>query len=122
MREKNLFYFKRRDILPAAHYDVLLAIDDEEVAVFVPGSHVAGMKPSTAQSLGRGFRLLPVAFQDTIRASDNFPHRLSIARHVLVVCVDDAKLDAGNGITGHRLPDEPLLSLPGKPRFHRRDC
>src|SRR5215472_6069664 len=119
MRKKNLFHLERRNVLAAAHNDVFLAINNEEVAVFVPSGHVAGVKPPTAQHLRRGFGLLPVTFEDAIRAGDNLPHSLSVTWHVLVVCINDAELDTWNGVAGHCLAKKALLPLPIHSWLHR---
>src|SRR5215472_14950767 len=121
MRKESLLHFEGRNVLAAAHNDVFLAINNEEVAVFVPSGHVAGVKPPTAQRFGRGFGLLPVAFEDAIRAGDNLPHSLSVTWQVLVVCINDAEFDAWNGVACHRLAKKALLPLPIHPWLHRRD-
>ncbi len=118
MGGQGLLQFERRDIFAAAYDDVLSAIDDQNIAIFVDGGHVAGMEPSSAQGLGGGFRLVPVAQHYTVAAGDNLANGLAIVGHVLVRGVHDANLHAGNGVAGARLVDEAFVTLPVQTDLH----
>ena len=49
---EDLLDLARVDVVAAADDHVLLAVDDEEVAVLVDGRHVAGVQPAVADRLG----------------------------------------------------------------------
>ena len=121
MREDGLFEFERGDILAAADDDVFLAVDHQQVAVFVERGHVSGVEPAAAQSFGGGLRLPPVTLHHAVAARDDFADGLAIVRHVLIVGVHDAHFHAGNGESGHRLARVALLAFPLQPGFHPRN-
>src|SRR5262245_58921425 len=66
-----LFDFDGRDVLAARYDDVLLAVDDQEIALLINQSHVAGVQPAAAQSLSGFFGALPIARHDIIGAHYN---------------------------------------------------
>src|SRR5262249_21009554 len=54
---------RRGDVIAAGEYDnVLLAIGDDDVAIFVEDSDVAGVEPAIPDRLRRCLRIAPVAF------------------------------------------------------------
>jgi hypothetical protein len=93
----------RADVLPAGGDDqLLLAVDDGEVAVFVDHADVAGVEPAVlVESLRRLLGLLVVALEDVAAPADD------------LAVVGQLHLAAGNGRT-----DRAGLHLGGGPR-HR---
>src|SRR5271156_1798866 len=89
--------------------------------MFVEGGHVAGVKPTAAQNVGGGFGLAPVAFHNAVTASDDFADGLAVSGDVIIVGIDDAHFDTGNGIAGHGLPGVTLLTFPTHAELHGRD-
>src|ERR1700730_15169855 len=87
MCENGFLYFERRNVFAAADDDVFLAIDDKEISIFIPCSHISGMEPSSAQRFVRSGRLAPVAFHYAVATRDDFADGLPIARHVVIVGV-----------------------------------
>ena len=81
----------RRDILPAGHDDVFLAIDDREVAALVEPAEIAGVEPAVDDCLrGRG-GILEVAGHHLPPAHRDLAHLAG--SHLMTVLVDDAELD-----------------------------
>src|SRR5271170_4360350 len=72
VRRQHLLYVERRNVFSTAHDNVLLAIHDQDVPVLRDHCHVSSVKPSAAQSLGRGFRLLPVPSHHPVTAGNDF--------------------------------------------------
>src|SRR5450756_2714318 len=68
----------RVDIEAACNNDVLLAVDDIEITIFVYSGNIAGMQPAVAQSFGRLCGIIPVPLHH-LRTSDaqfsSFAHR-----------------------------------------------
>ena len=82
------------DVVAAADDQVLLAIDDEEVAVLVDLREVTGVEPAAAHRLGRRVGTLPVALHHVRALDDDLPH-LAL-RDLLVVLVEDLHLDVAD--------------------------
>src|SRR4051794_979105 len=59
-------------VAPAADDDLLLAVDDEEVAVLVDARDVARAEPAVGvDRFGRGLRAAPVALHDVVPADQH---------------------------------------------------
>src|ERR1051326_1642867 len=100
MGKHRLFHFERRNIFSAAHDDVLLAVHDQDVALFVHGGHIAGVEPAAAHNFGGSLRLFPVAIHDTVTAGHDFADGLAVAGTVIPIGVDHANFDARNSVPG----------------------
>src|SRR5260370_21757119 len=105
-------------ISSAADDDFLLAVDNEEIPFFIYRAHIASMEPSTPHGFRRRFRLLPVTQHHNVTTRDNFANAFSVVRHVFVVRVYDADLDAGNREAGHGLAGVFLLAFPLESKLH----
>src|SRR3954464_12781826 len=101
---EDLLDLARVDVVAAADDHVLLAVDDEEVAVLVDAGHVARVEPAVAQDLLRGVVAVPVALHEVV-AADRDLADLALA-HLVAVLVDDLHLDALD-----RRPDGARLAL-----------
>src|SRR5207249_7242829 len=76
--------------------ELLLAIDDEDVALLVAAADVAGVEPAVADDVGRVLRLVPVA-PHHLRAANADLADLSIGKRLRAgLEVDDLVLRAGN--------------------------
>src|SRR3954454_14535718 len=101
---EDLLDLARIDVVAAADDHVLLAVDDEEVAVLVDAGHVARVEPAVVQDLLRGVVAVPVALHQVV-AADRDLADLALA-HLVAVLVDDLHLDALD-----RRPDGARLAL-----------
>ena len=101
---EHLLDLARIDVVTAADDHVLLAVDDEEVAVLVDLAHVAGVQPAVADRLGGRVLALPVALHHVV-APDHDLADLAL-RDLVAVVVDDLHLDALD-----RSPDRAGLAL-----------
>src|SRR5262245_31426691 len=92
------------DVLAAADDQILLAAGDEEVAILVDPSEVAGVQPAVDDGGAGRLFLLVVALHDPSRADADLA--LLTGNEELVAVVHDPELDIG-----HRLPNraEPRL-------------
>src|SRR4029077_13965948 len=121
MSQERLFYFKRRNILAAAHDNVLLPIHNQQVTFLINRRHVPSVKPSTAQSLATRIRIVPVALHHSVGARNNFTNRHPVVRHIHIIRIHHSNFHRRRCIARHRLPCVPVSSLPTQPRLHRRD-
>ena len=71
MGKQHPFHLQAGDILAAADDDVLLAIDDLNVAVRVDGGQITGPQPVPGRRLR--LRLSPIALHDTISPDRDLP-------------------------------------------------
>src|SRR5829696_7900146 len=112
---EHLLDLARVDVVAAADDHVLLAVDDEEVAVLVDLRHVPGAEPAVAHDLLGGVLAVPVALHHVV-ALDRDLADLALLDLVAVV-VDDLHLDALD-----RRADRARLALPVGvvERRHRR--
>ena len=88
---EHLLDLARVDVVAAADDQVLLAVDDVEVAVLVDAGHVAAVEPAAAHRLRGRVGALPVALHDVV-AADHDLADLALGDRV-VVLVDDLHLD-----------------------------
>src|SRR6476469_6712903 len=88
---EHLLDLARVDVVAAADDQVLLAVDDVEVALLVDAGHVAGVEPTAAHRLLGGVGALPVALHDVV-AADHDLTDLALG-DIVVVLVDDPHLD-----------------------------
>src|SRR5579871_3438344 len=121
MGGKRFFQFERRDILASTHDDVLGPIDNEKIAIFIHRGHVAGVKPTAAQGLLCGLRLIPITLHHTVATSDDFADCFSIMGNIVTGGIDYTDFDATYGITGHRLVDMALFLIPLNTALHARE-
>src|SRR3954454_9448286 len=89
---EDLLDLARVDVVAAADDHVLLAVDDEEVAVLVDLGHVARVEPAVAHDLLRGVVAVPVALHEVVAADGDLAD-LALA-HLLAVLVDRLHLHA----------------------------
>ena len=68
--------------------------------IAVDGRQITGMEPPALHGVQAVIRPLPVAVHDDVAAGHDFANRLAVAGHVAAVGIDDADLDARNGIAG----------------------
>ena len=101
---ERLLDLARVDVVAAADDQVLLAVDDEEVAVLVLLGHVAGEEPAVGDGLLGLLLLAPVALHHVL-APDRDLADLALL-DVLAVVVDQLHLDAA-----HRHADRARLAL-----------
>ena len=107
MLVEHLLDLARVDVVAAADDQVLLAVDDVEVAVLVGAGHVAAVEPAAAHRLRGRLGLLPVALHDVVAADQDLADLALLDR--VVALVDHPHLYAFD-----RLPIEPgLRSRPG---------
>src|SRR5206468_6747033 len=86
------------------HDDVLLPVDDREVALGVEAADVAGVEPAAGvEHLGRPLRVVEVAAEDTWAPDED------------LVVRSEADLDAGNGPAGRAWHD-PVRRPGPQPR------
>src|SRR5205085_1750447 len=78
VREDGALDFDRRDVLAAADDDVLLAVDDVDIVLFVPDGHVASVKPAVGQDVGSRFGLFVVSVHDEIATDDDLANGLHV--------------------------------------------
>ena len=103
--EEGVFDFERRDVFTAGNDDVLLAVDEGDVAGGVDGGHVTGMEPAVAEGFGGGLGLVPIAEHDAVAASYDFTDGDAILGEVVVVGVNDGELGARHSVAGEGLGD-----------------
>ncbi len=101
---EGLLDLPRVDVVATADDHLLLAVDDEEVAVLIDPRHVAGEQPAVPHHLRGRVRAIPVALHHGV-APDRDLADLS-GGQVVAVVVDDLHLDASDGG-----PDRARLSL-----------
>src|SRR6185312_13131923 len=94
--EDRALHFDGRNIFAAADDDVLLAVDDVDVSLLIPDSHVAGVQPAARHHSGGGFRLLIITVHHQVAANHNFADRLHVARNIVHLAVHHANLAARN--------------------------
>jgi hypothetical protein len=92
MLVEHLLDLARVDVEAAAQDHLLLAVDDEEVAVLVDPRHVARVEPAVLDRLGGRIVLAPVALHH-VRALDGDLADLALV-DLLAVLVDDLHLHA----------------------------
>src|SRR5262249_48022875 len=92
----------RRDVLAAADDDVLLAVDDVDVVLFVPYGHVAGVQPAFGHYIGGGARLLVVTVHHLIPPEHHPPARGHFARHRPPLHGDSGELASRHRPARHR--------------------
>ena len=118
MLVKHALDFRRSDVFPAAQYHVLGAVHDEDVALFINGRKVAGMKPAVADGLGGRFRLVPVAGHDHVARHHHFSDFGRVTPNVFPIHIHDAHLRPRHRITGARLVgDADILRLARRKRL-----
>ena len=93
MLVEHLLDLARVDVVAAADDHVLLAVDDEVVAVGIDAADVAGVEPTVrVDRLGRRVGALPVALHDIVAADGDLA---GVARGDIGAClVDEPNLDA----------------------------
>ena len=97
--------FDRVDVLAAGNDHVLDAVDDEDEAVFVHVTAVAGVHPAIDHGAGGLLRPLPITHHDIVAAHDDLTDGAEGNR--LVVGIDDAHL-AAERYAGRRTRWRPL--------------
>src|SRR5215207_9388113 len=109
MLVEDLFDLARVDVEPAADDQLLLAVDDEEVAVLVALREIAGVQPSVlVDGPGGRFRAVPIAAHHHRPANQDLAY--VALRHVVPLLIDQAHLDAV-----HRKADRAGLALDLRP-------
>ena len=79
---QDVLHRARRDILAAGRdNEVLLAAGDNELAVFINLTQVAGVVPAILEGLGRGFRIIPVTVEDDIALDADFAFLIDAEGH-----------------------------------------
>src|SRR6185312_10260869 len=96
----------------AAHDDVFLAINDQNVAVLVHGGHIAGMEPAAAHNSRCGFGLLPVTCHYTVTARHNFANAYSNVKNVMIVWIYNSNCHSRQRKFGEGLTGKPHCTLP----------
>ena len=96
----DLFDFARPDLEAAGLDEVLLAVDEEEVAVVVEVADVAGEDPAVAEHVGGLFGALPIAIHDLGGADDDLAGGVGRLVQQAGLQVDDAQVDIGQGQPG----------------------
>src|SRR5439155_23950741 len=95
---EDLFDLARVDGVAAANDDVLLAVDEEQVAILVEVADVAGPEPTVVRHcLARRALVVEVAAHDAVTTNEDLPDRPA----------DDAQLRACS-----RLPHRPRFGRP----------
>src|ERR1700691_1954299 len=110
MAHENGFDFGGRDIFAAADYHVVLAAGEENVAVVVEPSEVAGRAPSVGQT--RVVVAAGVTLHDA-RGADDYFADLAV-REKLAVFVANANLDVGQRLADRVEALELELDLRGR--------
>src|SRR5437660_3492332 len=114
------FDFDRRNVLAARNDDVLLSIDDEDVAVRIDRPDVAGVKPAVHDDVRRLFRLVPIAFHNRVAARANFSGGYAVVRQRPALLVEYLDRDARQRQAGGRAEhDRSRYAL--KARLERGD-
>ena len=112
MLEEDVLDFARIDVLAAADDHVLLAVDEEEVAVRVDVADVSRVEPPAAEGFRGRVRVPEVADHDVRPAEADFA--TLAGSHLVAFVVEDSDLLAAEGS-----PDR--TDLPGSPeRVERR--
>ena len=102
---QRLLDLPRVDVVPAADDQLLLPVDDEEVAVLIDPGQVPGAEPAVGDGGCGRVRLAPVALHDVV-AADRDLADLAL-RHVGAGVIDGAHLHPGDGGA-----DRARLALP----------
>src|SRR6266702_3096120 len=102
----DLFDLARVYVEPAAEDHLLLAIDDEEIALLVDVPEVSGVEPAALESLGGRLWIPPVALHHVVASDHDLPHVVLACRQHLALLVNDLELDPE-----HRLSDTEYLAL-----------
>ena len=102
-------HFDGGNVFAAGDDDVLLAVHDVDVVLFVPHGHVAGVQPAVGHDGGGGLRLLVVAVHDVVAAHDDLAEGLHVARHVVHLQIHHAHFAAGQRPAGHGAVAQAVL-------------
>src|SRR5665213_4263143 len=103
MRAQSAFDIYRRNILPSADDDVLLAIDDMDIVFVIPYRHVARMEPWPRHYSGGCFRLAEVTVHHVVAGDYDLTDCGHVTGNVRHVSVHNANLSPGNGPARHGL-------------------
>ncbi|GBD28291.1 hypothetical protein HRbin31_00306 [bacterium HR31] len=112
MAVQHRLHLHRGDVLAAADDDVLLPVDDLEVAVRVHHRQVPGVEPPARERLRGGLRIPVVAVHDGGPPHHDLPHLAAVPRHGGQVLPDHRHLPA------QELPNA-LPGLAGRPLLQR---
>src|SRR5260370_13250952 len=110
--------FDGGNILAAGNDDVLLAVDDVDVVLFVPHGHVAGAQPAVSHHVGGGLGFTEVTVHDVVAAHHDLADGLHVARDVFHLQVHHPDFAAGQGPAGHGAAPE----APGLAHFCHGGC
>src|SRR5271155_657574 len=77
----------RRDVLTARNDDVLEAVADFDVAVWMPNRGVARMEPVVLDRRARRLGVVVIAFHNDVAADRDLAQRLAVVCHLVAVLV-----------------------------------
>src|ERR687885_861210 len=86
---EDLLDLHRRDVLTTGDYDVLVAVADLYIAVWMPHPDVLGVEPATLESFLRLLFVVEVAFHNHVAMHDDLAHGLSVTWHIVHLVVHD---------------------------------
>ena len=112
MRGDGALHFDGRNILAAADDDVLLAVHDLDVALFVPHGHVAGVQPAVRSSRPRWLAAPCNSRPSRCRRASTISPMVCMSRGTsLHVQVDHADFAARHGPSGHGLAAQTVVFI-----------
>src|SRR5688500_18549683 len=126
MLSQDAFDLHAGDVLASPPHDVLLPVDEEEVAILVEVAHVTGMEPVSTQDLAGRFRVAEVAVESKRAPAEH--HLADLARvRFGTILEEDPHVGPGKDPAGRAAaallvePGEgPLAAFgPGVPVDHR---
>ncbi len=97
MSGECLFHLTRPDLEAARFDQVLFAVYDKEIAIFVQVAQVAGVDPAVADHGRRFVRALPIAHHDLWRTDADLTKLAGGQGLFAAVNIDDAHLYVGHG-------------------------
>src|SRR5215217_7222932 len=100
--------FGRVDVVAVAPDGVILATDDEQIAILVAVAEIAGVQPAVAECPGGGFRIVVVALHHGVAAEDDLSQMLRSRRWLVTVLADHPHLHSPN-----RFADRSHLAMFG---------
>ena len=99
VRRQHFLHLARPDLEAAGLDEVLLAVNDKEVAFCVHVAKVACIDPTVADHFRRGAGALPIADHDLRRADADLAKLPDLQRALACFKIDNAHINIGHGQT-----------------------
>ena len=85
---KSVFDVRRTDVLATGNDDILLAVDDVDIAHRIPHGEVARVEITIANTARGFFRLFPVTGEHHVAARADFANAHAVLRHRVASIVE----------------------------------